>query len=180
MDTELLCSHNLMDYSLLPANTFTLGAAPTPGQRPANPGQPVTLSARPPAPPAAQPVRQQPQIQFGFQPVQQGRPQTQGTPFTAFNAGVPQQLRGVPPQQQQFRPQQQFQPQQQFRPQPQTSFGRPPAPAQFGAAPRPGQPQQLGVPPQLQQGARFQPQARPPPQQQSSPFTVFNPAQFRG
>lgn len=176
----------------LPANTFTLGAAPTPGQRPANPGQPVTLSARPPAPPAAQPVRQQPQIQFGFQPVQQGRPQTQGTPFTAFNAGVPQQLRGVPPQQQQFRPQQQFQPQQQFRPQqqfqpqqqfrpqPQTSFGRPPAPAQFGAAPRPGQPQQLGVPPQLQQGARFQPQARPPPQQQSSPFTVFNPAQFRG
>lgn len=163
--------------TVLPAGTFTLGA-PATAQRPA---QPVTLGARPPAP-AAQPVRTQPQVQFGFQPVQQARPQTQGTPFTAFNGGVPQQLRGVPAPQQ-FRPQQpqQFRPQQpqqfrqqpqQFRPQPQTTFGRPPT--QFG-----GQPQQLGIPPQLQ-GARFQPQARPPPQQQSSPFTVFNPAQFRG
>jgi hypothetical protein len=119
-------------------------------------------------------VRAQPQIQFGFQPVQQARPQQQqGSPFTAFAGGVPQQLRGVP--------------QQQFRPQPQTAFGRPPPPqTQFRPGQpqqqfRPGQPQQLGVPPQLQQGARFTPQARPPPQQQqSSPFTVFNPAQFRG
>jgi hypothetical protein len=44
----------------------------------------------------------------------------------------------------------------------------------------------LGIPPQLQgqpaqqPGGRFQPFGRPPPQQSSSPFTVFNPAALRG
>jgi hypothetical protein len=50
---------------------------------------------------------------------------------------------------------------------------------------RPGAPQQLGVPPQLQQqqqlggGARFAPQGRPQAQPNpASPFTVFNPNSF--
>lgn len=146
---------------------------------------------RPIAPQQTRPVPNAPQLQFGFTPVSQGQqrpgqPQpARPAPFTAFGGGRPQQIQTRPSPVQQFRP-------------------SPGSPQQFQA-----QPQQLGIPPQLQQSAapqfaqfdsRFaprpvgqvpgQPQLRPaqfvPGSQgqrpvQSSPFSVFGqPQQLRG
>ena len=161
--------------SVIPAGTFTLGRPAQPQPQPVRPAPPQpqapraqSVQARPPPPPrpqpqAARPVPSQPQIQFGFQPVQQQ--QNRPAPFTAFASGTPPQLRGVPGQ----------------PPRPQPVSGQPPRPQGFSQPPqafRP-QPQQLGVPPQLQSGARFTPFGRPPPNQGQQPFTVFNPTQFR-
>lgn len=181
--------------TLRPQPTPQAVARPTPGAPEAPrqsaspspaPASPAPASPRPsptPAPaPRPSPTPQvvasapTPQVQFGFQPIQQssqvpsrpGPPQPQNRPFTAFASGPPPQLNGANPQ---------------FSARPPTTFfGQPQRPAQ----PQPQRPQQLGIPPQLQngppQGGRFQPFNRPPPQQQSrpSPFTVFNPAALVG
>jgi len=150
---------------------------PTPVTQPRPAAAPTATAARlPAAPTAGQP---QPQLQFGFSPIQQqqqprpvgsvqnvARPQQparpQGNaPFTAFRNGLPQQLQGVP---QQFRgvPQQFQGVPQQFRGQARPQFQQPfqPRPGQPGSftafAPRPQQPQ--ARPPQ---GFAV----RPPPQQ---------------
>ncbi len=162
-------------------------AAPTP-IRTASPAppRPQPQAARPASPAPAQAARPTPTVQFGFQPIQQQQQRPAGRPFTAFASGQPPQFSGVPrPQAPQARPPVQSRPPPQqgaFRPaQGASFFGQPPRPAQ---APRPqGRPQQLGIPPQLQgqpQATRFSPFGRPPPQQSSSPFTVFNPAALRG
>lgn len=186
--------------------------SPSPTPAPSRPTPPAPAPSRP-APPAPTPSRPvtptpfpatagspvTPQVQFGFQPIQQGAPQPasprpqqpqpqaprpvfqqgppqgppRNRPFTAFSNGTPPQLSGN------------GQPQQQFRPAQPSFFGQP----QLGIPPQVQQQQQqrpLGIPPQLQgqpaqqPGGRFQPFGRPPPQQSSSPFTVFNPAALRG
>lgn len=175
--------------------------SPSPAPRQPSPSPSPSPAPRPasPSPPAASPVT--PQVQFGFQPIQQVQPQqpprpqpqaarpqfapqqAPGRPFTAFASGTPPQLNGAPQSQFQARP-------------PTTFFGQP----QLGIPPQVQQQQQrpLGIPPQLQQGqqpgGRFQPFGRPPPQQAQrpqgppqqqqpsafSPFAVFNPAALRG
>jgi len=141
--------------------------------------------AGPPAPrPAPQGAPQTPQLQFGFQPVSQGaqsaprpapRPAPQGAPRPVARPPVGAPRPGGP-----------------GRPAPFTAFG--------GGAPRPqapqfqARPQQLGVPPQLQQPgqfSQFDSRFAPRPQQQGQfrpaqfqpsgqGFNVFNPAQLRG
>ena len=181
--------------------------SPAPTPRPASPSpvpaspSPVPASVRP-ASPSPSPVPQSvtPQVQFGFQPIQQvqsrpqeaprapqaaaprpfqaGPPRPQNVPFTAFASGTPPQLNSGRPQA--SRPTTFFgQPQLGIPQQQQRPLGIPPQQQQQQQRP-------LGIPPQLQQGAgRFTPFGRPPPQQQqpqrpSSPFAVFNPAALRG
>ena len=179
--------------SIQPRPVTPIPASPTPLTASLSPSSP-----RPVTPTPGSPVT--PQVQFGFQPIQTVQVQPQrpaapqpprpvapqqarpppprapprpqaGSPFTAFATGTPLQLNGAPQSAFQSRPQTTF-------------FGQPQAP----------RPQQLGIPPQLQQqqqqqpAGRFQPFGRPPPgppqqrpqQRPSSPFTVFNPAALRG
>ena len=166
-----------------PAPPFQAQSAPRPNppapirQAAPVPVRPAPTQARP-IPQAAAPVRaQQPQLQFGFQPVQQQQqPQT-------FRPQQPQQA---------FRPQQ---PQQAFRPQqpgrPFTAFtafsnGTPPqqlaqqqrpAPPQAPRfAPPQGQPQQFAG--QQLRPQAFNPSAAQPGQAPS--FSVFGTSQLRG
>lgn len=146
---------------------FPGSPAPLQSSRPLAPGQPnqpFFLGSQPqPAPqaspaPQAAPTRPQsapstPQIQFGFQPVQQQ--QFQNAPFTAFRSGTPPQIQAA------------FQ-STQSQPRPQQLGANPP----FQGAP------QLGVPPQLQgaqQPNRFAPQNSFFPGQSQIRPAAFNP-----
>jgi len=108
----------------------------------------------------ARPVPNVPQLQFGFQPVNQQQVQSRPAPFTAFANGRPPQLQGRPLQVQQTRPAPQFQSQ--------------------------SRPQQLGVPPQLQlqaqpgspQFAQFDSRFAPRPAGQAPGQLQLRPAQF--
>ena len=153
-------------------------------------GQLIPEPARAPVPeqprrPAAAP--QTPQLQFGFQPVSQGAPQPQRPAPQSVPRPVAQPPRppvGAP------RPAQ-------SRPAPFTAFGSGPARPVAQAPQFQARPQQLGVPPQLQQPGQFsqfdsrfapRPQGGVPSQQfrpaQFQPgqqgFNVFNPSALRG
>ena len=150
--------------------------------------EPARAPVEQPRRPAAAP--QTPQLQFGFQPVSQGAPQPQRPAPQSVPRPVAQPQRppvGAP------RPVQ-------SRPAPFTAFGAPQARPVAQAPPQfQGRPQQLGVPPQLQQqpgqfsqfDSRFapRPQAGVPQSQQFRPaqfqpgqqgFNVFNPSALRG
>ena len=151
-------------------------------------GQVIPEPVRAPVPeqprrPAAAP--QTPQLQFGFQPVSQGAPQPQRPAPQSVPRPVAQPPRppvGAP------RPAQ-------SRPAPFTAFGSTPSRPVAQAPQFQARPQQLGVPPQLQQAgqfsqfdSRFAPRPQTPQQQfrpaQFQPgqqgFNVFNPAALRG
>lgn len=121
--------------------------------------------ARPIAPQQTRPVPNAPQLQFGFTPVSQGQqrpgqPQpARPAPFTAFGGGRPQQFQPRPAPGQQFRP-------------------SPGSPQQFQT-----RPQQLGIPPQLQQSAapqfaQFDSRFAPRPAGQAPGQLQLRPAQF--
>ena len=114
-------------------------AAPAPVQQVRQPAPAPVQQFRQPAPVPSQGFQQQarPQLQFGFQPVQQGQQQNRPAPFTAFRAGPPPQIQafqqqpqqlsqqpqlGVPPQLQGQR----FAPPQGSRPQQFSVFGQAP------------------------------------------------------
>ena len=154
-------------------------------------GQVIPEPVRAPVPeqprrPAAAP--QTPQLQFGFQPVSQGAPQPQRPAPQSVPRPVAQPPRppvGAP------RPAQ-------SRPAPFTAFGSTPSRPVASAPQFQSRPQQLGIPPQLQQqqgqfsqfDSRFapRPQGGVPTQQfrpaQFQPgqqgFNVFNPSALRG
>ena len=153
-----------------PAPTNAAVAPPFQPQAAPRPQQPAPIRQAPQqqspfrqAPQQPAPVRQapqpgqQPQVQFGFQPIQQ-QPQQAGRPFTAFtafrNGTPPQQIaaqqRPAPPQApNRFAPQPQFQPQ-----------------GQFGG-------QQL-------RPVAFNPSAPQAQQGNQAPFSVFGTSQLRG
>lgn len=187
-----------------PPSPTPTASRPTPRPSPATPS-PFALGPRPveasqasstPFPTQSRPQPPTPQLQFGFNPIQQQQQRQQqqqpGRPFTAFSAGVPPQLNGANPPFQRAPPPPQFQrgpPPPQFQrnlpppPPPQGQFQRGP-PQGFGPRPN-GPPQQLGIPPQLQQqGGRFLDFNRPPPSQGNPQpqggFAVFNPASLQG
>jgi len=155
-------------------------------------GQLIPEPQRAPVPeqprrPAAAP--QTPQLQFGFQPVSQGAPQ----PQRPAPQSVPRPLAQPP------RPPVGAPRPAQSRPAPFTAFGSAPSRPVAQAPQFQGRPQQLGVPPQLQQqpgqfsqfDSRFapRPQGGVPSQQfrpaqfqpgQQGGFNVFNPSALRG